>query len=76
MTRYSLKDFIKIVKNADIIYGNVSLNAAVNVTSRIKKKSLLEKLEDIKKETLYMTHIGYYGDLSEDNKGRKILRVI
>lgn len=76
MKQYSLKEFIKVVEKADIIYGEVSLNAAMKVPARVKKKSVLDALKSIKRETLYMTSIGYYGDLREDHKGRKILRVL
>ena len=76
MKKYSLKEFIEIVKEADIIYGEVSLNASTKIPARVKKKSVLENLKSIKRETLYMTSIGYYGSLTEDKKGRKILKVL
>ena len=76
MKKYSLKEFIKIVEDADIIYGEVSLNASTKIPARVKKKSVLENLKSIKRETLYMTSIGYYGRLTEDKKGRKILKVL
>jgi len=76
MKRYSLKEFIKVVENADIIYGEVSLNAAMKVPARVKKKSILDHLKSITRETLRMSSIGYYGDLREDKKGRKILKVL
>ncbi len=76
MKKYSLKEFIEIVEEADIIYGEVSLNASTKIPARVKKKSVLENLKSIKRETLYMTSIGYYGSLTEDKKGRKILKVL
>lgn len=76
MKNYKLKEFIEVVESADIIYGEVSLNAAMKVPARVKKKSVLDALKSIKNETLYMTSIGYYGDLQEDKKGRKILKVL
>jgi len=76
MKQYSLKEFIKVVENADIIYGEVSLNAAMKVPARVKKKSILDHLKSITRETLHMSSIGYYGDLREDKKGRKILKVL
>jgi hypothetical protein len=76
MKRYSLKEFKKIVNTADVIYGEVSLNAATKIPARVKKKSVLEYLDSITNETLYMSSIGYYGDLREDKKGRKILKVL
>ena len=47
MKRYSLKEFIEVVENADIIYGQLTLNASVRVTARIKKKTLLASLKAI-----------------------------
>ena len=76
MKNYKLKEFIEVVKSADIIYGEVSLNAAMKVSARVKKKSVLDALKSIKNETLYITSIGYYGELKEDKKGRKILKVL
>lgn len=76
MKRYSLKEFIEVVEKADIIYGEVSLNAATKIPARVKKKSILENLNSITDETLYMSQIGYYGDLRKDKKGRKILKVL
>ena len=76
MKKYSLKEFIEVVEKADIIYGEVSLNAATKIPARVKKKSILENLNSITSETLYMSQIGYYGDLRKDKKGRKILKVL
>ncbi len=38
MTRYTLEEFKKLVNKADMIYGTVSLNAAVTVPARLRKK--------------------------------------
>lgn len=76
MKKYSLKEFIEVVEDADIIYGEVSLNASTKIPARVKKKSVLDALKSIEHETLYMTSIGYYGSLTEDKKGRKILKVL
>jgi len=73
MERYTLKEFKKLVKNADIVYGQVSLNAAVNIPSRVKKKSLLEQLEMIDSK---LDNLGYYAQLTIDKKGRKILKLV
>jgi hypothetical protein len=69
MNRYSLKEFKKLVKNADMVYGKVSLNAAVNVPARLRKKMLLESLDQMDDKD----SLGYYGRFEEDKKGRKIL---
>jgi hypothetical protein len=69
MNRYNLKEFKKLVKNADMVYGKVSLNAAVNVPARLRKKMLLESLDQMDDKD----SLGYYGRFEEDKKGRKIL---
>ena len=69
MNRYSLEEFKKLVKNADMVYGKVSLNAAVNVPARLRKKMLLESLDQMDDKD----SLGYYGRFEEDKKGRKIL---
>ena len=69
MNRYNLKEFKKLVKNADMVYGKVSLNAAVNVPARLRKKMLLESLEQMDDKD----NLGYYGRFEKDKKGRKIL---
>ena len=76
MKNYKLKEFIKVVESADIIYGEVSLKASTKIPARVMKISVLYQLKSIKRETLYMTSIGYYGELKEDKKGRKILKVL
>jgi hypothetical protein len=72
MNKYSLKEFLKVVESADIIYGTCSLNAAIRIQSRIRKKSLLKELSDAKN----VDEFGIYAELQEDRKGRKILRLV
>ena len=73
MERYTLEEFKKLVKNADIVYGQVSLNAAVNVPSRVKKKMLLEQLDMMGWK---LNDLGIYAQLTIDKKGRKILKLV
>ena len=74
MERYTLKEFKKVVEKSDIVYGQVSLNAAVNIPARLRKKSLLEQLDKITNDEL--SELGYYGQVEIDKKDRKILKVI
>tara|TARA_S200002703_G_C3619506_1_gene190275 strand:+ start:296 stop:514 length:219 start_codon:yes stop_codon:yes gene_type:complete len=69
MNRYSLEEFKKLVENADMVYGKVSVNAAVNLPARLRKKMLLEALDQMDDKD----NLGYYGRFEEDEKGRKIL---
>lgn len=73
MNNYSYEEFIKVVTKSDIVYGEVSLNAAVTVTARVRKKSLLEQLHAMDPER---ASLGFYGSVTEDKKGRKILKVL
>lgn len=72
MNRYSLKEFRNLVKDADLIYGKVSLNASVTVPARLRKKMLLESLEKMTDDN----DLGYYGTSVTDHKGRKILTLL
>ena len=69
--RFSRKKFIQLVKDADIIYGHVSLNSAKTIRSRIRKKHLLEELKSLAKSEL-----GFYASVNTDHKGRKILYLL
>ena len=74
MERYTLKEFKKVVEKSDIVYGQVSLNAAINIPARIRKKSMLEQLDRITNEEI--EELGYFGQVEIDKKGRKILKVV
>lgn len=74
MERYTLKEFKKVVEKSDIVYGQVSLNAAVTIPARVRKKSMLEQLDRMEGNEL--EELGYFGQVEIDKKGRKILKVI
>ena len=74
MERYTLKEFKKVVEKSDIVYGQVSLNAAVSIPARVRKKSMLEQLDRMEGNEL--EELGYFGQVEIDKKGRKILKVI
>ena len=72
MNRYTLEEFVKLVESADIIYGTCNLNAAMTVQSRIRKKSLLNQLNNVKG----IDEFGVFAELTDGHKGRKILKLI
>lgn len=74
MERYTLKEFKKVVEKSDIVYGQVSLNAAVSIPARVRKKSVLEQLDRMEGNEL--EELGYFGQVEIDKKGRKILKVV
>lgn len=67
---YTLKDFIKLVEGADFIYGYVSLNAAERINARIKKRTLLERLNEVEDTGHY-----YYCSVQVDHKDRVIINL-
>jgi hypothetical protein len=73
MKRYSVKEFVKVVEESDIVYGTCSLNAAMNIESRIRKKSLLKQLESA---SVNVDELGIFASFSTDTKGRKILKLV
>ena len=74
MERYTLKEFKKVVEKSDMVYGQVSLNAAVTIPARVRKKSMIEQLD--RTEGNELEELGYFGQVEIDKKGRKILKVI
>ena len=74
MERYTLKEFKKVVEKSDMVYGQVSLNAAITIPARVRKKSMLEQLDRMEGDEL--EELGYFGQVEIDKKGRKILKVI
>lgn len=73
MKKYTLEEFVKVVEESDLIYGAVSLNAAMNVESRIRKKSLLKRLETASSK---VDELGIFASVGTDYKGRKILKLV
>jgi ppGpp synthetase/RelA/SpoT-type nucleotidyltranferase len=71
MKRYTAKELIEEIKTADFVRGEVHLNAAETVTARIKKKSLIEKLE--KKD---QNDSDYFASVYIDDKGRKHIKFV
>ena len=74
MERYTLKEFKKVVEKSDMVYGQVSLNAAITIPARVRKKSMLEQLDRIEGNEL--EELGYFGQVEIDKKGRKILKAV
>lgn len=75
MKNYTYKEFKKIVADADIIYGHCSLNAAVRVNCRIRRKTLLQELDNMDKNS-DAVRLGMYAEVLTDKKGRKILKIV
>lgn len=76
MKRYTLKEFVSVVEESDIIYGSCSLNAAMTIQSRVRKKSLLKQLDAVNGVFTGVDEFGIFAELTEDLKGRKILKLI
>jgi putative ubiquitin-RnfH superfamily antitoxin RatB of RatAB toxin-antitoxin module len=69
----TLKQFKKLVSEADIIYSQVRLNAALKVDCRIRKSKLLSALNKL---DINKVQAGLYYEFLQDKKGRKILKVL
>lgn len=83
MKCYNADEFIALVESASFIYGHVSLNAAINVPARIKKKSLLENLKQAQQKQIrsgsgiHDDNVGQiYCSVEEDTAGRTIIRLV
>jgi len=75
MKAYNLKKFKKLVEGSDMVYGTVSLNAAVRVPVRIRKKTLLKYLEEITPGT-WANELVIYAETGTNPKGNKILKLV
>ena len=75
MKAYTLKKFRKIVEESDMVYGTVSLNAAVRVPVRIRKKTLLKYLDDITPGT-WANELLIYAETGTSPKGNKSLKLV
>jgi hypothetical protein len=75
MKAYNLKEFKKLVEDADMIYGRVSLNAAVRVPVRIRKKTLLKYLNDLGPGT-WSEALSIYAETGTTSKGNKTLKLV
>ena len=75
MKAYTLKKFRKIVEESDMVYGTVSLNAAVRVPVRIRKKTLLKYLDDIAPGT-WANDLVIYAETGTTPKGHKTLKLV
>jgi len=75
MKAYSIKKFKKLLADCDMVYGTVSLNAAVRVPVRIRKKTLLQHLEDITPGT-WADQLMIFAEIQTSPKGNKVLKLV
>ena len=75
MKAYNLKKFKKIVEESDMVYGTVSLNAAVRVPVRIRKKTLLKYLDEITPGT-WANELIIYAETGTSPKGNQTLKLV
>jgi len=72
MNVYTLKEFRKLVKDADIIYSSVSLNASTRVPVRVRKKTLLTALDNMDPTEGFSV----FADMAINHKGNKVVRLV
>ena len=75
MKAYSIEKFKKLLADCDMVYGSVSLNAAVRVPVRIRKKTLLQHLEDITRGT-WADQLMIFAEIQTSPKGNKVLKLV
>ena len=75
MKAYNLKKFKKLVEDADMVYGTVSLNAAVRVPVRVRKKTLLKYPSEITPGT-WADELVIYAETRTTPKGHKTLKLV
>jgi hypothetical protein len=75
MKAYNLKKFRKLVEESDMVYGTVSLNAAVRVPVRIRKKTLLKYLDEITPGA-WANDLVIYAETGTSPKGNKTLKLV
>ena len=75
MKAYSIKKFKKLLADCDMVYGSVSLNAAVRVPVRIRKKTLLKYLDEIAPGT-WANELVIYAETGTTPKGNKTLKLV
>ena len=72
MNIYSLEEFKRLVKDADVVYSSVSLNASTRVPVRVRKKTLLKALDNIGTTEGFSV----FADMAINHKGNKVVRLV
>lgn len=77
MKSFNIYEFIDIIEEADIIYGYVQANAAVRLRARVRKKVLLNQLNDMATSSQFVNEnkIQFFANVEIDRKGRKIVQL-
>ena len=75
MKAYTLKEFIKLLDQCDMVYGTISLNAAVRVPVRIRKKTLMKHLNTVDHNT-WENELSIFAEVTTSPKGNKILKLV
>ena len=77
MKAYTLKEFIKLLDQCDMVYGTISLNAAVRVPVRIRKKTLMKHLEGINSAPgTWANELSIFAEVTTSPKGNKVLKLV
>jgi len=77
MKAYSLAEFTKLLNECDMVYGTISLNAAVNVPVRLRKKTLMKHLESINSAPgTWANELSVFAEVTTSPKGNKVLKLV
>jgi len=75
MKAYSLIEFKEELQGADIVYAGISLNAAVRLPVRVRKKTLVKLLEEIPEDS-WGSELTIFAETGISPKGHKTLKLV
>lgn len=76
MKHFTIYEFMDIIEEADIIYGYVQANASVRLRARVRKKAVIQQLNDMIESPQFDDKNRFFANVETDRKGRKIVQLV
>ena len=76
MKHFTIYEFMNIIEDADIIYGYVQANASVRLRARVRKKAVIQQLNDMIQSPQFDDKNRFFANVETDRKGRKIVQLV
>lgn len=76
MKHFTIYEFMDIIEEADIIYGYVQANASVRLRARVRKKAVIQQLNDMIQSPQFDDKNRFFANVETDRKGRKIVQLV
>lgn len=76
MKHFTIYEFMDIIEEADIIYGYVQANASVRLRARVRKKAVIQQLNDMIESPQFDGKNRFFANVETDRKGRKIVQLV